>query len=189
MVLIWGWGNQFRKVADVGIMKCGNCNNYSTFEIRELAKNVKIYFVPVAKWGRKYYLVCNKCEGAYELEKERLDKILSEISSMPNNQTSIDIWNSIDSLLAKMIDINDTENWGDKIIPKLKAKGYEEDDIKHVLSTFIDSMIRSDNEGMEIENTKEENKELPISNNIYCPYCGVELPIKAKFCKNCGKEI
>lgn len=43
-----------------------------------------------------------------------------------------------------------------------------------------------------VNGTEDSSKDLEKSsenNNIYCPYCGTELPSDAKFCKSCGKKI
>jgi len=39
------------------------------------------------------------------------------------------------------------------------------------------------------KNFTKENKNKESENIIYCPHCGSELPIKAEYCKKCGKKV
>jgi ribosomal protein L40E len=189
MVFIWGSGQQFRRIADVGIIKCRNCNNYSTFEIRELAKKFELYFIPVARWDKRYYLVCNACEAAYGLEKERMDTILSEVAGMPDNKTSQDIWNKMDVYIADLIRKGDFENWGDRVISEIKKLGFHEDEVKHVFSIYYQFLSESFSKNEDIVDVNvEEVKESDENENIFCMHCGTQLPTDAVFCKKCGKK-
>lgn len=40
-----------------------------------------------------------------------------------------------------------------------------------------------------IEKNNKDLRKSSDNSNIYCPYCGAELPNDAKFCKSCGKKI
>ena len=103
-MIIIGWGKQSKKIADVGIMKCKNCNNYSAFEVRELASNIKLYFIPLVKWDKKTYLVCTTCDAGYELNEEGKKEILQETIKIPDNETSIEMFNKVDSLFVKYVE-------------------------------------------------------------------------------------
>jgi len=157
MVIVWGWGNQYRKIADAGIIKCGGCNQYTTFEIRELAKKFELYFIPIARWGKRYFLVCNNCEAGYELDNTKIKEILAEASEFPDNKTSIEIWEKIDELVAELVDNNDIEKWEEKILSELKRYNYKENEVEYVLSIYAQFLYESFKK--QINNTEKPDKE------------------------------
>lgn len=144
MLLLFGWGKKSKKLADAGIMKCKNCNNYSTFEVRELAKNINVYFIPIAKWDKRTFLVCTICEAGYELTKEGREKILQEMMTIPDNKTSVEIFNKIDSLFVDYMKTKKEEgfkDWDKHIKKELAKEGYKKDDIDYVLPIYAANLI------------------------------------------------
>lgn len=145
-MIIIGWGKNSKKIADAGIMKCKNCNNYSAFEVRELTSNIKIYFIPIAKWGRKTYLVCTVCDAGYELNEENKKEILQETVKIPDNKTSIEIFNKADSLFVKYAEgktPKDLKEWDREVKKGLEEEGYKEEDIDYVLPIYAESLLDS----------------------------------------------
>ncbi len=145
-MIIIGWGKQSKKIADAGIMKCKNCNNYSAFEVRELANNIKLYFIPIAKWGKKTYLVCTICDAGYELNEEGKKEILQETIKIPDNKTSIEIFNKVDSLFVKYAEskaMKDLKGWDREVKRELKGEGYREEDIDYILAIYAESLLDS----------------------------------------------
>jgi len=145
-MIIIGWGKKSKKIADAGIMKCGNCNNYSAFEIRELSSKVSLYFIPIAKWKKKTYLVCALCDAGYELSEKNKEKILQETVKIPDNKTSIELYNKIDSLFVdyaerRKLKAKDMKDWDKFIEKELEKEGYKKEDTGYVLSVYAKSLL------------------------------------------------
>jgi len=142
-MIIGGWGKKSKKVADAGLLKCKNCNNTAAFEVRELANTASLYFIPVAKWNKKTYLVCPICEAGYELSEDDTKKLMQEIASLPSNDISTEIWNKIDSLFVGFMKENkNLEEWNDFVKGEL-SKTYKKDDTEYVLSCYNQSLVDS----------------------------------------------
>ena len=91
-MLIAGWGKDAKVLAFVGLMKCQNCNNYSMWYLVEISSKVKVYFIPVAKYGSKYFVMCNVCENGYEVDKDKKNEILEESVQLPEADKIVQIW-------------------------------------------------------------------------------------------------
>lgn len=143
MFFFIGWGKKSKKIADVGLMKCPNCNNVAGLELREISNRAKLYFISVAKWNKKYYLVCPICSAGIELSKEKKDKILEESIGLPDNKTSIEIYNHFIDSINNIVDKkNKSKNPFPSIIKDLKKKGYKDDDIGYV-AAFLSKEIKN----------------------------------------------
>ena len=93
--IIFGWGKKGKQVGYIGIDKCPNCRNYTHLFLYEYANNINIYFVPVAKFNKKLYLVCSTCDAAWELTEE-LKKEMLEVSVITLDvATTTYIWNEV----------------------------------------------------------------------------------------------
>ena len=94
-MIIFGWGKKSKKIADIGLMRCKNCNNISGYELRELSRRASLYFISVAKWNKKYYLTCPICDAGYEIEESKKNMVLQETAMLPDNNTALNIWNDL----------------------------------------------------------------------------------------------
>lgn len=92
--VIFGWGKKGKPIGYVGIDKCPNCRHYVHFSIYEYANRVNVYFVPVAKFNKKHYLVCPVCDAAYELTGDLKDHYFDEMFSSMNSEDTQDIFSS-----------------------------------------------------------------------------------------------
>ena len=145
-MLIGGWGKKSKKIADAGLLKCKNCNNTAVFDVRELANTASLYFVPIAKWNKKNYLVCSICGAGYELSEEDSVKLMQEIASLPSNNTSIEIWNRIDILFSGFIkEKKNLDGWNDFAKNEL-IKTQKRDDVEYVLSCYNRDLLESMNQ-------------------------------------------
>ncbi|MFW0862649.1 MAG: zinc-ribbon domain-containing protein [Candidatus Komeilibacteria bacterium] len=141
-MLIFGWGKKSKKIADVGLMTCRNCMNVAGAEVRELSNKASLYFVPVAKWNKKYYLVCPVCDAGFELDEKSMNELLASVANLPSNEVSIKIYNDVIDFFNNCND--DPANNLNKIMTDLeqvlKDKGYKEDDMRYVVGFFVDSI-------------------------------------------------
>ena len=67
-MFIFGWGGNNKILGDVGVNHCDNCKNDSLWQIVESSKRATVYFIPIVKWGRKYFCLCSVCSYGYGLE-------------------------------------------------------------------------------------------------------------------------
>ena len=82
-----GWGKKGKQVGYAGVEKCPHCRNWSHFTIREVSNRVRLYFVPVAKFNTKRYLVCGTCDTAWEIEPTKAKATLAASAALPAPQT------------------------------------------------------------------------------------------------------
>ena len=93
--MLAGWGGSAKAIAYAGIAKCENCKNYGHYYLVEAAKKASVFFIPVAKWSKKYYLVCGICEVGFEVTESEKDDILNDSVSLPDADTAQAIWDAL----------------------------------------------------------------------------------------------
>lgn len=75
------WGKDSREIGYWGILKCSNCKNYGHFSINELTNKVKLYFITVAKYDKKRYLICPICNAGYEIKDSEYESTIRALPS------------------------------------------------------------------------------------------------------------
>jgi len=91
-MIIVGWGKGVKPLGEGFFHRCANCDNARRFVIVESSRKVSLYFVPVAKWNRRYFYVCPVCSQGVEIpSRELAQKILvaalRDPNSVPNSLT------------------------------------------------------------------------------------------------------
>jgi len=75
-VIIVGVGNNMVKLGDAGYYKCPRCHNECPFCVMEISKKFDVFWIPVAKWDKRYYLTCTICSYGYEIQKEEINQYI-----------------------------------------------------------------------------------------------------------------
>lgn len=119
--IFFGWGKKGKVVGYLGIEKCPNCKNYSHFKLYEYANNFNLYFIPVAKWNKKLYLVCSSCDVAWELDNELKEEMLDRALRGPSQDIVNKIWDRVDEIVGRDFSVileKDPENWVELMVEK-----------------------------------------------------------------------
>lgn len=136
--ILVGWGGSAKLFAYAGILKCPNCKNYGHFQLYEIAKKANVLFVPVAKWGKKYHLVCSICEGSLELTKAESDEVLQESIALPSPEAATAIWNEMESEVTSMTDeTSDVDARLARLAAKLEGT-YPKEHVEYVWATYAE---------------------------------------------------
>ena len=152
--VVFGWVKKGKNIGYVGIDKCPNCKHYVHFSIYEYSNRVNVYFVPVAKFNKKNYLVCPVCDAAYELTGELKDHYFAEMFSSMNAGDTQDIFsNSIEiisdnfgeTLEREDIDMDEkVQILIDMCIKKMNSKYHNEEYIDKVARMAFKYLIDQD---------------------------------------------
>ena len=94
-MIIAGWGEKAKELAFVGINKCPKCKNHVPMDLYELANKVSLYFIPIAKFNKKYFVVCSLCENGFEIDEEGKLKFLRISTELPNKTQTMLVWNEM----------------------------------------------------------------------------------------------
>lgn len=188
-VIIWGRRQGLKKIADAGIMKCDRCGQLSTFEVEEFSKKATLYFVPIAKWGSKVYLVCTKCQNGFEIKDEKRAELAEAVAKLPDNKTSVAIYNKMDTLFVSFVeslngDRSKLSGWNQYVTTEL-AKFYREDSVNYVLGVFNNNLLANNKKEVPQENPQI----LTEPKGKFCRNCGGKLDVESKFCGDCGNPI
>ncbi len=142
--IVAGWGKDAKAIAYMGIMKCPNCRNYDHFHLYEVAKKVSAFFVPVAKWGRKYYMVCNVCEAALEVTESEKDEFLRESMELPGAEVVAAIWGELDTTVLRSVEEElDTEKELEAVVARLEGQ-YPKQHVEYVCAVYGESLQDED---------------------------------------------
>lgn len=68
----------YKKITDIYSEKCPICHNTVVFKLVESAKKFTMYWIPIAKWSKKYYAVCPICEHGQEVSKEKAEELMGK---------------------------------------------------------------------------------------------------------------
>jgi hypothetical protein len=78
-MIVFGWGSEAKVLGSVGCAQCPNCANEATWQVLESSRRASLYFVPVAKWNRRYFVACPICHYGAELkDREHAESVLAE---------------------------------------------------------------------------------------------------------------
>ncbi|PKQ29934.1 MAG: hypothetical protein CVT60_02760 [Actinobacteria bacterium HGW-Actinobacteria-10] len=67
MFFIFGWGNSDKTLGQGCTLECPNCHNVRQWSVVETSQKASLFFIPVAKWAPKYWMVCPICSWSVEL--------------------------------------------------------------------------------------------------------------------------
>lgn len=77
-MVIAGWRKNFEVLADAGQRACRNCHHTTHHFLVGERKEVRLYFVPVAKFGRKRNIVCEICGHATPVNEQEAGRVVQD---------------------------------------------------------------------------------------------------------------
>ena len=135
------WGKKAKMIGYWGILKCSNCKNYSHHDIYEMGNNVKLYFLTVAKYNNKKFLVCPICDSGYELSDETYTQLISKLPSKFTREKTIEIWDKLNTefvrFLSEIEENSSFEVFFDEIVSVLVDKYGNKENIEEIVSTYL----------------------------------------------------
>lgn len=144
-MLIVGWGKRGKQVAYLGIEKCPNCRNWAHINMQELSSQVRLYFVPVAKFNKKHYAVCGVCDAAWEIDASDVPRLLRESVSIPSSEQAAVIWNRIDALMRQHSDdLAEFPEQGLNLLRKQLQREFSESWADYVFKRRLAAMVDTD---------------------------------------------
>lgn len=149
--ILFGWGKKGKEVGYIGIDKCPNCKNYAHLKLYEYANNVNVYFVPIAKFNKKIYLVCPICDAAYELNDDLKSSFLETSLNTLDMNTTDYIWEETKKIVSKNFEKYFEEykdDWAKKILEKcakdISKEVDDKDYIKRVSFKYLEAFVDQD---------------------------------------------
>jgi len=141
-MLIGGWGKDLENVADAGFGLCKNCNNTALFDLKKTTKKADLFFVPVAKWGAEYFLVCSTCDAGYEISEQQKDQLVNEMIERPDNKKMAEIWNKMDELLVNLMKQEvEIGKWQDVVHEKMSIE-YKISDLDYIYRHYLKNLMK-----------------------------------------------
>ncbi len=67
MFLLFGFGTKQQDLGPGGLRTCSRCSNTTQWSRMRQFKQFTVFFVPIARWGRRQLEVCGICGTAVEI--------------------------------------------------------------------------------------------------------------------------
>ena len=78
---IFGVDNKVEEIKQIKDINCNHCNKDS-LTLLKTYNRFHFFFIPLFKWGVRYYLKCNSCDSVYEISREKGEKVEKEGSDL-----------------------------------------------------------------------------------------------------------
>lgn len=75
MIFIMGINQGIKKLDFSQAVLCAACGRYGGYEVFMAYTYLSLFFIPILKWGRHYYVKTTCCGSECELDKETGEKI------------------------------------------------------------------------------------------------------------------
>lgn len=86
MFFIMGISQGQKKLSFDQMIVCGNCGKYGHLQVYMVYSCLSLFFIPVFKWGRRYYVRTTCCDFSVQIDEELGRKIRrGEIQSLPED--------------------------------------------------------------------------------------------------------
>ncbi|MDY0234780.1 MAG: zinc-ribbon domain-containing protein [Gudongella sp.] len=70
MVLLFGTSSKEQKLDFIQSIVCSNCGEHGEYEAFMTYSIFTIFFIPIFKWNKKFYIISKCCWSTYRLNKE-----------------------------------------------------------------------------------------------------------------------
>ncbi|MBP3581946.1 MAG: zinc-ribbon domain-containing protein, partial [Clostridia bacterium] len=70
MFFIWGFGKRSNYTGELVKDTCGNCGTEQNMNILTEYNYGSLFFIPILKMNRKYYIVCQHCGAGKQIGKK-----------------------------------------------------------------------------------------------------------------------
>ena len=70
MFFIFGVNSDRKEIGSFGPVICGLCGRYGRYQVYMTCMCLSLFFIPVFRWGRKYYAETSCCQSLYELDPQ-----------------------------------------------------------------------------------------------------------------------
>lgn len=77
-MLIFGWGDKNNVVGITSVRKCSRCGNESPWVVYETKKQFKLYWVPIARWSKRFIVQCMVCPNSSEVAETEARRLVAE---------------------------------------------------------------------------------------------------------------
>ena len=77
MFFIFGIFNGFKDLDFTKMVICKNCGRYGRLEFFMTYTYISLFFIPVLKWGKKYYAKSTCCNSIFSVSDSLIKKILN----------------------------------------------------------------------------------------------------------------
>lgn len=75
MFFIFGIENKEKVIKTIRNIICKGCGQMSSYELLFTYNFLHLFFIPIFKWNKKYYLRARCCNSIFEISKVTFDKI------------------------------------------------------------------------------------------------------------------
>lgn len=86
MIFFYGWGTKADKKEVYNQNFCPTCNTVVPFHAVIQYDYFSLFFIPIIKWNKRYYMECPYCGNAHAISKETYLQIKEGVPSQPAAQ-------------------------------------------------------------------------------------------------------
>ena len=77
-MLVYGWGDKAKLLGMSSRRRCSRCGNLDHWVVYESKKQVKLYWIPVAQWNKRYVAQCQVCPNNDEMSEVEARRLVAE---------------------------------------------------------------------------------------------------------------
>lgn len=139
-MFLLNWGSKGKRVCSGGIHFCDNCKHITTTEVRVIEKSVGLFFVPVARWDKKFYLVCNVCSAGVPILSEKTGEFIRLVTSGPSDALALKICDRVLHIFVEgdyMSSEEKLNSFPEVTTTLLEKEGYKKEHIENIIPVFL----------------------------------------------------
>ena len=72
---IFGVQSKEKEITDSAKIQCRECDKRLGGKLIKTYNFFHFFFIPLFRWGERYYLICNGCNSTYEIPKDKGKRI------------------------------------------------------------------------------------------------------------------
>ncbi|SFQ19204.1 hypothetical protein SAMN02910358_01025 [Lachnospiraceae bacterium XBB1006] len=93
MLLVFGVGDERKDLDFNQIITCEDCGAYGSFRVFMTYTACTVFFIPVVKWNKRYYVQTRCCKTLYELRPEIGKRIAGgeKVEILPHHMRKIHV--------------------------------------------------------------------------------------------------
>lgn len=92
MFFFYGWGTKSKEYDYFVNTTCDNCKGFQPKQVVGTYSYISLFFIPIIRWNKQYYLACNECGSIKQISKE--DFLQIKQASVPGQVLNVAVANS-----------------------------------------------------------------------------------------------